>query len=129
MLPLVLSIHNLQLSVEKVQRRFLKCLSFKHFGIYPQRGIDCTFLLGSTWRLSLKLARFVWKLFKRWIDGLYYLLPCLNFFIPSSTPAPLLAFSRTNLVIATARVSGNRIYLNASIEILLRLYARQNNRQ
>lgn len=97
----------LQLSIEKVQRRFLKYLSFKNSGNYPQRGIDYTYLLDAhnmqalSCRRELHGARFVWKLSNGRIDC-PYLLSCLDFFIPriASRFAPtfLLPFSRTNLL-------------------------------
>lgn len=97
----------LQLSIEKLQRRFLKYLSFKTTGIYPQRGVDYTLLLEThdvqslSYRREVQGARFVWKLSNGWIDS-PYLLSCLNFFIPRissrSSSTFLLPFSRTNIL-------------------------------
>lgn len=43
--------------IERVQRKFLKCMYFRKFGIYPQRGCDQGYLLSIFNRLSLSKRR------------------------------------------------------------------------
>lgn len=100
----------LQLSLEKVQRRFLKYLSFKADGVYPQQGTDYITLLDRhaveslTCRRECHGARFIWKLVHGAIDN-PFLLASLNFRIPRlssrSSSSFALPFSRTNLLQAS----------------------------
>lgn len=97
----------LQLAVEKIQRRFLKYLSFRSDGFYPLRGIDYATLLTQhdmealTYRRERHGARFVWKLVNDAIDC-PFLLSSINLAVPrlcsrySCTFA--IPFSRTNML-------------------------------
>lgn len=95
-----------QLHIERLQRKFLKYLSFKLDGFFPPRGIDYGQLLGRHNFQSLSSrrdahgARFVWKLVRGMVDS-SFLLSQLNFHVPrqscrynSSLSIPC---SRTNL--------------------------------
>ena len=63
-----------QLIVEKVQRRFLKFLSFRRAGVYPERGVDYTTLLAEhnfrsvQERRELRSCRFLGGLISGVID-------------------------------------------------------------
>ncbi|XP_063924610.1 uncharacterized protein LOC135138559 [Zophobas morio] len=98
-------IHNL--AVEKVQRRFLKYLSYKIDGFYPQRNIDYNYLLQKHGFVSLKnrreehSARFISKLISGKIDC-PELLERVNFHVPRVASRYMASFhqsiSRTNLL-------------------------------
>lgn len=101
------SYHYLQLAIEKVQRRFLKYLSFKMDGFYPERGTDYGSLLSRhdvqplQFRREVHGARFVWKLIHGVVDS-PCLLSSINFLVPRlssrSSPTFALPFPRTNLL-------------------------------
>ncbi|XP_063924562.1 uncharacterized protein LOC135138515 [Zophobas morio] len=98
-------IHNL--AVEKVQRRFLKYLSYKIDGFYPQRNIDYNYLLQKHGFVSLKnrreehSARFISRLISGKIDC-PELLERVNFHVPRVASRYMATFhqpiSRTNLL-------------------------------
>lgn len=114
---------HLEICIEKVQRRFLKYMSFKIDGVYPTRGVDYSELLNRhnvsslSQRREIQGAHFVWKLVNGFIID-SSLLACLNFHIPRlnsrfvstfTLPAP-----RTNLLrgspIARMCRSANLVY-------------------
>ena len=61
--------------IERVQRKFLKCLYYRLYGIYPERGCDNDHLLGVFGRLSLDKRRLklcmctMFRLLKNAIDS------------------------------------------------------------
>lgn len=92
--------------LESVQRKFLKCLYFRKYGHYPQRGCDNEYLLGVFGRLSLEKRRTkiilctMFKLLKGELDSPDILgqLPFAINRINSRNPNTFyLAFPRTNL--------------------------------
>lgn len=97
----------LQLQLEKIQRRFLKFLSFKLDGVYPVRNIDYGALLDRhgmrtvASRRERQGARFMWKLVHGTVDC-PNLLSSLNFLVPRissrSPPTFCLPIPRTNLL-------------------------------
>ena len=76
-----------RLAIEKVQRRFLKCLSFRIDGIYPIRGMEYNLLLARhqihslSSRRQLYSANFLWNLIQGKIDC-PILLANVNFHVP-----------------------------------------------
>ena len=63
-----------QLAIEKIQRRFLKFMSFKTYGAYPPRNVDYDFLLSThnisslVERRKIHGAHFIWKLLHNFVD-------------------------------------------------------------
>lgn len=96
-------------SIELVQRRYLKFLSFLEDGVYPIRGIDYTLLLTRFSFISLETRRTisVIKLLHNILNNnldCSYLLSKINFFVPrspSSVRRPITFYnqtSRTNIL-------------------------------
>lgn len=92
--------------IERVQRKFLKCLYFRKYGSYPQRGCDNECLLGVFDRLSLEKRRYkiilctMFKLLRGEIDSPDILgqLPfAINRINSRHSNTFYLAFPRTNL--------------------------------
>jgi len=92
--------------IEGVQRRFLKCMYYRTFGIYPQRGCDNGFLLETFNRLSLNKRRIkiflctLFKLLKNEVDcpELLEQLPfAINRMNSRNSNIFYLAYPRTNL--------------------------------
>lgn len=110
-----------QLSIEKLQRRFLKFLTFKLEGVYPPRGTDYPLLLQShnmqslTARRDFHAARFVWKLVNNKIDS-PLLLSQLNFSIPRASSRYVVTFAlptpRTNALLHSPIYNMSRIANN-----------------
>lgn len=100
----------LKLAVEKIQRRFLKFLSFKLDGTYPQRNIDYVSLLERhglqplDYRREVQGARFIWKLVHGRIDC-PFLLSMISFLVPRSSSRSTntfsLPFPRTNILLSS----------------------------
>lgn len=98
--------HNWVEVVESVQRKFLKGMYYRRFGVYPQRGCSNDYLLGVFGRLSLKKRRIkvflctMYKILSNDIDcpGILEQLPfSVNRINSRNRNIFYLAYPRTNL--------------------------------
>ena len=101
--------YNLHIThIENIQRKFLKYLSFKVDGVYPQRGVDYELLLRRFDFESLKFRRFLaslaclFKLVHGIIDS-PNMLSLINFNVPQFNNRQSMVFyntrPRTNLLL------------------------------
>ena len=96
-----------QLLIERVQRRFLKFLSFKTTGVYPARNVHYETLLQQhnmqslTSRRNLQSAHFMWKIIHDQVDC-PNILSEVNFHVPRRNDRHAVTFSfptsRTNIL-------------------------------
>lgn len=113
---------NLQLSIERIQRKFLKYLVFKASGTYPGRGIDYKYLLNLNGFVSLSerreshSANFLCKLITNKIDS-PELVSCIKLCVPvyrtRSTNIFYVPTARTNVLLKAPFIhmakNGNRL--------------------
>lgn len=100
--------HYLELSIERLQKRFLKYLSYKSDGIYPPQGTDYTNLLlrhgfdSLAQRRNVASGRFVIKLVNDQIDSpsllsqVSFVIPQYNYRSPDTFYLPT---ARTNILL------------------------------